>query len=216
MPIDRTNPDRPAQDLFAGGWETLELPGATIRLHRNPDLGSDVNTLFQRLWRELRWREDDITLFGKTYRQPRLLAWYGDPDAVYVYSGRRQQPLPWHPGLAALRERLAELCGASFNSVLANLYRDHRDSMGLHADDEPSLGPRPVIASLSLGETRLFRLRHRHRRDLKPVRLPLESGSLLVMSGDTQMNWKHEIPKERRPCGPRINLTFRQIHSSES
>ena len=83
--------------------------------------------------------------------------------------------------------------------------------MGLHADDEPELGARPVIASLSLGEERTFRLRHRLRRDIAPVKLPLPSGSLLVMAGDTQENWKHEVPKERRACGERINLTFRLI-----
>jgi alkylated DNA repair dioxygenase AlkB len=95
--------------------------------------------------------------------------------------------------------------------VLLNYYRDHRDSMGMHSDDEPELGPRPAIASVSLGHQRTFILKHRTRKELERVTLPLESGSLLLMKGDTQRHWKHGIDKERRPCGPRINLTFRQI-----
>lgn len=202
-------------DLFAGAdpgaAERLDLPGGDLRLFRAPELGAAPAALFQQLLDELAWREEDITLFGRRYRQPRLLAWYGDPEAVYRYSGRRHDPLPWHPLLADLRRRLEALCEAPFNSVLANLYRDHRDSMGLHADDERELGPRPVIASLSLGAERVFRLRHRSRRDIGPRRLPLPSGSVLVMAGDTQRHWKHEIPKSRAPCGARINLTFRQV-----
>jgi alkylated DNA repair dioxygenase AlkB len=199
-------------ELFASaGGEQLALPGGELVLYRTPHLGADPHALFDELHQALAWREESISLFGKRYLQPRLLAWYGDADARYRYSGVVHDPLPWLPQLADLRARLQDLTGASFNSVLANLYRDHRDSMGLHADDEPELGPRPVIASLSLGEERVFRLRHRHDSSVKPLRLPLPSGSLLVMRGDTQRNWKHEIPKRTKPCGPRINLTFRLV-----
>jgi len=95
--------------------------------------------------------------------------------------------------------------------VLFNYYRNHRDSMGMHSDDEPELGERPILASLSLGEERTFILKHKREKDSKPVRLKLASGSLLLMKGDTQRCWKHGIDKESRPCGPRINLTFRRI-----
>ena len=191
---------------------TIDLPGAELRLFSAPELGQPAAELFEILHRELHWRQESVTLFGKTHPQPRLAAWYGDQEAVYRYSGRRYDPRPWHPLLSALRTRLETLCGTPFNSVLANLYRDEQDCMGLHADDERELGPRPVIASLSLGEERLFCLRAR-RRDQRPrsLRIPLGSGSLLVMSGDTQRNWKHEVPRTRQPCGPRINLTFRQV-----
>lgn len=202
-------------DLFSenedAGAEVLTVPDADLLYFRQADLGQDADALFASLRAAIAWREEDIVLFGKRYQQPRLLAWYGESDASYRYSGKRYEPQPWITELRALRERIEELAQARFNSVLANLYRDENDSMGLHADDEPELGTRPVIASLSLGEERVFRLRHRSRRDIKSVRLPLPSGSLLIMRGDTQRNWKHEVPKERRPCGPRINLTFRSV-----
>jgi len=190
------------------------MDGADVCLYRSPDLGVAPAELFERLHRTLAWREESITLFGRRMLQPRLIAWYGDADAVYRYSGVRHLPLPWTDELAMLRRCLERLCGSRFNSVLANLYRDHRDSMGLHADDEAELGSRPVIASLSLGEERVFRFRHRHRRDVDAPRLSLPDGSLLVMAGETQQNWKHELPKRTRACGPRINLTFRQVHAS--
>jgi alkylated DNA repair dioxygenase AlkB len=196
----------PVSDL-----EALDLPDGDLRMASAPDLGGAPDYWFERLEGELDWREETIRLFGKTFLQPRLLAWHGDPGARYRYSGRMHEPLAWTPSLAALRSRVEELTGARFNSVLANLYRNEQDSMGLHADDEPELGEQPVIASLSLGEERVFRLKHRRRQDLKPVRLGLPSGSLLIMAGDTQKNWKHEVPKQSRPCGPRINLTFRHI-----
>ena len=95
--------------------------------------------------------------------------------------------------------------------MLLNYYRDQRDSMGMHSDDEPELGSNPTIASVSLGEQRTLVLKHKFRKELKPVHLPLDSGSLLLMKGATQHHWKHGINKESRPCGPRVNLTFRRI-----
>lgn len=200
-------------DLFstATRGEHIELPDGEVTFYGAVDLGGDPAEVFADLYREIAWRQEDITLFGKRYQQPRLLAWYGDVGASYSYSGKRYAPQPWTDGLEALRVRIQERTGATFNSVLANLYRDHNDSMGLHSDDEAELGAQPVIASLSLGEERVFRLKHRTRRELKPLRLPLPSGSLLVMRGDTQQHWKHEVPKSSQPCGPRINLTFRLV-----
>jgi len=200
-------------DLFAGNdAEQFDLPGGELLLYRSPDLGASSELLFDELQRELDWRQEPIQLFGKRYMQPRLLAWYADAGLSYRYSGIQHEPLAWTAGLAALRERIQRLSGARFNSVLANQYRDHRDSMGLHADNEPELGSKPVIASLSLGEERVFRLKHRHRKDIKPLRLALSSGSLLIMRGATQENWRHEVPKQGKACGPRINLTFRYVH----
>ena len=110
-----------------------------------------------------------------------------------------------------IKNRVEAIAGTEFNSVLLNFYRHHRDSIGLHSDDEPELGRQPIIASLSLGEERTFVLKHKTRKDLKSVRLKLASGSLLLMKGETQRYWKHGIEKEKHPCGPRINLTFRRI-----
>ncbi len=157
------------------------------------------------------WRQDPVRLFGRSYPQPRLVAWHGDPGASYRYSGLRLEPLPWTGLLARLRDQAAALAGAAFNSVLLNFYRDGQDSMGLHSDDEPELGPEPIIASLSLGAERRMLFRHRTRRDLPPVRIPLPCSSLLVMRGPTQLHWKHGIEKLRGGCGKRLNLTFRLI-----
>jgi alkylated DNA repair dioxygenase AlkB len=133
---------------------------------------------------------------------------------MYTYSGIAMEPLPWTHPLRDLLSKVEEACSERFNSVLLNYYRNERDSMGMHSDDEPELGPRPTIASLSLGEERVFTLKPRAAQLLRPVHLPLPSGSLLLMKGDTQRNWKHGIAKAARRMGPRVNLTFRQIQSS--
>ncbi len=171
----------------------------------------DASALSAELTCALAWQQHRLTLFGRERLTPRLCAWYGDADARYGYSGQTLEPLPWAVPLAALRQRLEAALGLTFNSVLANLYRDGADSMGWHSDDEASLGPQPVIASLSLGATRRFVLRHRHRRDLQTLTLPLEHGALLVMAGATQHHWHHAVPKTHRPVGARINLTFRYV-----
>lgn len=163
----------------------------------------------ERLWAELEWRRESIVLFGRTVPQPRLTAWYGDPDAVYSYSGLRMTPRVWHPLLAELRRRLETRLECRFNSVLANAYRDGQDSMGWHADDEPELGPRPLIASLSLGEERRFCLRPRGGGPLHS--LMLGNGSLLVMRGRSQEQYRHALPRTARAAGLRINLTYRLI-----
>lgn len=190
------------------------LPGADLALYVTMGL-ADPEGIMDQLVRETPWREEEITVFGRTHLQPRLVAWYGDADAHYTYSSIPHTPLPWTGLLLTLRRAVEDLCATRFNSVLLNYYRDGRDSMGLHADDEPELGERPVIASLSLGETRRFFFRHKHDRSQQGLALDLTHGSLLVMAGDTQSNWKHGINKVSRPCGPRVNLTFRQIIPQE-
>lgn len=202
-------------DLFpASEAQAIAAPGAELAFYPAVELGAPAHELLDELLQEIPWDSGYVTLFGKRHRQPRLFAWYGDPGTVYRYSRTTLEPRPWSGRLAALRERVELLAGARFNSVLLNYYRDHRDSMGLHADDEPELGHQPVIASLSLGAERSFRLRHRRDRAIKPLRLLLPGGSLLLMAGDTQANWKHELPKQAQPCGPRINLTFRWIQGA--
>jgi len=137
------------------------------------------------------------------------MCWYGDADAVYTYSGVAHEPMPWSAELSAVKTRVEIAGGCTFNSVLANLYRDGRDSMGYHADNEKELGTDPVIASLSLGDTRLFRLHHKkHRENLD---FALGHGDLLIMAGALQHHWVHALPKTRQAKNPRINLTFRKI-----
>jgi len=187
-------------------WELAD--GATLTL--DPDwLGaSDANRVLCALLEEIDWKQRTIRVMGRDVLQPRLSAWYG--DAAYTYSGVTLTPLPWTPLLAGLRDRVIADVGERFNSVLCNLYRTGSDSMGLHADDEKELGPNPVIASVSLGATRRLVLRHKKRR-AAPLHVDLTSGSLLVMGPATQSFYRHEVPKDPRAAGPRVNLTFRWI-----
>jgi len=191
--------------------ERVPLQDAEIYYLRELPLAQTAEGLMTQLIDEVPWRAENIVVWGKTFLQPRLTAWYGDNGANYSYSGIHLDPLPWTHTLIDIKNRVETLAGIDFNSVLLNYYRDHHDSMGLHSDDEPELGRRLVIASVSLGEERTFLLKHKSRRDLKSVRLQLASGSLLLMKGETQHYWKHGIEKETRPCGPRVNLNFRRI-----
>jgi len=190
--------------------QRLDLPDADLTLYADIGL-TQTPALLAQLLASTAWEQHTITLYGSSHPQPRLVAWHGDPGAVYRYSGITHTPRPWTPALAALRDAVASVCNASFNSVLLNYYRDQRDSMGPHADDEPELGPEPVIASLSLGATRRIRFRHRTRRDLPGSSFELCDGSLLVMRGATQRHWQHAVPRQARPCGARLNLTFREV-----
>ncbi|GAA4307190.1 alpha-ketoglutarate-dependent dioxygenase AlkB [Nibribacter koreensis] len=190
--------------------QRLSLPDADVYLLLRFIPEAEQASLWQRLQQEIAWRQEEIKLFGKTIPQPRLTAWYGDAGKSYTYSGLTWQPLPWIPVLTQLREKLLSTTGISFNSVLLNLYRTGQDSMGWHADDEPELGPSPIIASISLGQERSFHFRHRIQPDVKQ-KLILPSGSLLLMAGQTQHHWQHQVPKSAKPLEPRINLTFRVI-----
>lgn len=160
-----------------------------------------------RLIAETAWRAESITLWGKPHPQPRLTAWHG--EAAYTYSGLRLEPLPFTPLLLELKHAVEAACGHHFNSVLLNYYRNERDSMGMHSDDEAELGPQPVIASLSFGAARTFILRHKGTK--QTLKLGLNDGTLIVMSGNTQKHWQHGINKSTRAIGPRVNLTFRYI-----
>jgi alkylated DNA repair dioxygenase AlkB len=190
--------------------ERLPVVDGELLFWPQTELGMAYENLLERLIAESPWRQEEITVYGKAYRQPRLSAWYG--DLGYSYSGIRLEPEPWTSTLLDIRARVEKLAGHQFNSVLLNYYRDQNDKMGMHSDDETELGRQPVIASLSLGESRTLLLRHKTRKDLATIKLPLPSGSLLVMRGDTQHYWRHGINAERARCGPRINLTFRTIN----
>jgi alkylated DNA repair dioxygenase AlkB len=163
------------------------------------------------LSKEIQWGQKSIRLFGRSILEPRLTAWYGDPSAVYAYSGVTMAPHPWIPTLIKIKSRIETACKTPFNSVLLNLYRNHRDSMGMHSDDEKELGPQPIIASVSFGDARRFVMKQKTQKNSPSKTFWLSSGSLLIMRGETQKLWKHGIPKESQICGPRINLTFRTI-----
>lgn len=175
------------------------LPQLPLRLS-NADI-------LARLIAETDWRAESIVLWGKLHPQPRLTAWHG--EAAYTYSGLRLEPLPFTPLLLELKQAVEAASGHRFNSVLLNYYRNERDSMGMHSDDETELGPQPVIASLSFGASRTFILRHKGTK--QTLKLGLNDGTLIVMSGNTQKHWLHGINKSARLIGPRVNLTFRYI-----
>lgn len=198
------------------GWQHLPLSDADVALWSPWLATAEADALFAELRQSMAWEVHHLRLFGRDVAAPRLSAWIGDPGAVYTYSRRRFEPRPWPPVLVALRGRVEQACGARFNSVLANLYRDGNDAMGWHSDDEPELGARPVIASLSLGAARRFRLRRRRARGESPqpgddLELQLPHGSLLRMAGATQRLCRHALPRMRKLAAARINLTFRHV-----
>jgi alkylated DNA repair dioxygenase AlkB len=194
-----------------GGWQRLELADADLALWPHWLAPADADALFAQLRDSIDWETHVIRLFGREVASPRLSCWIGDAGASYVYSRTRFEPHPWPPALAALRPRLERACGMPFNSVLANLYRDGRDAMGWHSDDEPALGREPVIASLSLGAERRFVFRRKSSRGPVALELQLPHGSLLRMAGATQRLYQHALPRTARVAAPRINLTFRCI-----
>lgn len=171
----------------------------------------EAQELFSVLQNEIAWEQQRIRIYGREHPEPRLTAWYGDPGAAYAYSGIKLLPKAWSPVLLTIKQKLEAACHAKFNSVLLNYYRDGRDSMGWHRDNERELGPHPVIASLSFGATRRFLVR-RYRSNNEKLELPAESGSLILMRGDMQRHWEHSIPKQLKVTEGRINLTFRNIH----
>lgn len=191
-------------------FETLHIPDADIRfMHRFLDPPTS-RRYFNKLMDETPWSQPIIRVWGKEHRQPRLSCWYGEPDAIYRFSGKTFHPHPWTSTLRNLLPAVQAATGFRFNSVLLNLYRDGDDSMGMHSDNEAELGPLPVIASLSLGDTRLFKFKHRQYHTTSKS-IALTDGSLLLMAGRTQECWLHGVRKERHNVGPRINLTFRNI-----
>ena len=190
-----------------------QLPNAEISYV--PDFLSKPvsDAFFENLYHNIPWQQDPITVFGKTYPQPRLTSLHANTSDSYTYSGVTMTPKPMTETLKQIEKRIQKYSDASFTSVLLNLYRDGKDSNGWHADDEPELGVNPIIASVSLGAPRFFHLRHNHDRE-KRYKILLEHGSLLLMGGETQHFWKHQVSKTVKKINPRINLTFRKINHS--
>jgi alkylated DNA repair dioxygenase AlkB len=191
--------------------ERLFIPDADVVLHRDVFSYAEQIRLFQSLLENVLWKQHVITVYGRSINAPRLSAWYGDPGAVYRYSGLCLGPVPWTSTLLEIKPIVENLAATRFNSALVNLYRDGRDSVGWHSDAEPELGRHPVIASVSLGAERRFTLQHKKTR--QHISVDLEPGSILLMSGPTQHHWRHQLPKSRRAVAARINITFRLIRS---
>jgi len=172
---------------------------------------AQATQMFERLIADIPWQQEHLRIAGKLRAIPRLQCWMGDSASEYGYSGVRLAPCPWHKTVKTIHDRVADLSGRTFNSVLINYYRNGQDSVAWHADDETELGDTPVIASVSLGAERIFELKQKHQTPAKKIKLLLRHGSLLIMGGTMQQHWLHQLPKEKGLLEARINLTFRNI-----
>jgi alkylated DNA repair dioxygenase AlkB len=190
--------------------EKLPLPDGEVLLFQDFINAAEASSMFKKLKQATPWQQDTLSFGGKKVLIPRLQAWYGEKNSRYGYSGLALSPLPWTPLLGDLKSRIEKLADTGFNSVLVNYYRDGKDSVAWHSDDEKELGKAPVIASLSLGETRRFELRHRHKKGQK-FACELSHGSLLIRGSGIQQHWQHQVPKQAGVTRGRINLTFRQV-----
>ncbi|WP_047419783.1 alpha-ketoglutarate-dependent dioxygenase AlkB [Cellulophaga sp. Hel_I_12] len=188
----------------------LNLPVSDIWYYPNFFTIKASNNYFNHLKTNTPWQQDAIKVFGKTYAQPRLTALYANNGKPYSYSNITMQPHEFSDELIAIKKKIELIAETNFTTCLLNLYRDGKDSNGWHADNEKELGINPVIASVTFGQERFFHLKHRTHKNLKH-KILLENGSLLVMKGETQHHWLHQIPKTARPIQERINLTFRVI-----
>lgn len=188
----------------------LNLPDSDITYYPNFIERAMADSYFQSLKEETPWQQDNITVFGKTYAQPRLTALYGNNSKPYSYSKLVMAPHKFTPQLLEIKNKVETCTGVVFTTCLLNLYRNGQDSNGWHADNEKELGKNPIIASVTLGQERFFHLKHRKDKNLKQ-KILLQHGSLLLMKGATQEHWLHQVPKTAKVIDERINLTFRII-----
>ena len=196
--------------LFSDEKQFFNLPNAELIYVPNFFTKEEANNYFEIINSETNWQHDDITVFGKIYKQPRLTALFGESNQTYSYSNITMYPNPFTSTLNDIKQKVESFSNHHFNTLLINLYRNGNDSNGWHADNEKELGKNPVIASVSFGEERPFHFKH---RTIKTERhkLLLQHGSLLIMKGEMQHYWLHQITKTKRQIQPRINLTFRSL-----
>ena len=195
-------------------FEVISLQDGEILFMRNFLSATEAKNYFDLLQNNINWKQEEVNFYGKTYSVPRKTAWYGYEGFNYSYSGINCLPEIWTKELLEIKFQIEKfITGEDFTSVLLNLYNDGNDKMGWHADNEKELGENPTIASVSLGETRRFDIKHRQNPDLN-FKFGLTSGSLLIMRGALQHHWVHQIPAQKKVKNPRINLTFRTIKKS--
>ncbi|WP_233557612.1 alpha-ketoglutarate-dependent dioxygenase AlkB [Aquimarina sp. AD1] len=199
-------------NLFSSQNEHIQLKMADGDVHYYPFLfkKTEADHFFEILKESIQWQQDDIKVFGKTYKQPRLTALYANNENTYSYSNITMQPHLFTDHLLKIKKKVEDVSSEIFTTCLLNLYRNGQDSNGWHSDNEKELGPEPIIASVSFGEERWFHFKHK-TKELKQ-KLLLQHGSLLLMRGKTQENWLHQLPKSKKITNPRINLTFRIIN----
>ena len=196
--------------VVIGDGSIIEFPGTRLRYYESFFPKKKAEKYFKQLKDEILWQQDYITVYGKTYSQPRLTALYGNNSNPYSYSGITMHPHQITTPLFEIQNYIQQISDIKFTTVLLNLYRNGKDSNGWHADNEKELGKNPTIASVSFGAERFFHLKHKSQKELR-LKILLKSGSLLLMEGETQSQWLHQIAKTSRPVQPRINLTFRKI-----
>ena len=190
----------------------IKLPDAELFFYPQLLESNQADILLASLKQEIEWTQNTIRFYGKESLVPRLEAWYGDPGKSYSYSGIHMNPKPWTQNLIQIKRAIEPIAKVTFNSVLINYYRDGKDRVAWHSDDEKELGQNPVIGSISLGAERKFKMRHRqYKTNGLKYEIMLNHGSFLLMKGTTQHHWMHEIPRTAKPTDPRINLTFRII-----
>lgn len=182
-----------------------ELPDMELMQYDGFVPKAEADVFFEKLFHNTPWREYQMPMYDKIVTAPRMIAWYGEPEETGEGS------LPWSPELLTLREKVEKETGLSFNAVLLNLYRNGSDSVAWHSDKEHRIGSNPNIASVTFGQTRPFRFRHKTDKSIPQVEVLLHHGTLLLMSGSTNTYWEHHIPKSAKDMLPRINLTFRQV-----
>jgi alkylated DNA repair dioxygenase AlkB len=201
-------------DLFSNtsssNFINVDIPDGDVSLCLNLFSSSESDVLFETLKTEIDWKQEQINIFGQTHDIPRLTAWYGDFGKSYTYAGISVEPSSWTPTLLQIKEKVESVSNIQFNSVLLNRYRSGNDGVSWHSDDEPELGVNPVIGSVSFGQSRPFQFKHKDLEGVKQ-KVTLEHGSYLLMKGETQHKWLHQIPKSKKEMEERINLTFRII-----
>ena len=197
--------------FFSGvrGKIIYDLPDTELILIDNFFSKEESDLYYELLLHQTKWREYEMEIFDKTVKAPRMIAWYEDKENI------NQNITDWSPELLKIRERVENETALNFNSALLNLYRNGNDSVAWHSDQEANSGPNPVIASVTFGESRMFKLRHKFRKDIAPIEIPLHHGSFLLMAGTTNSFWQHQVPKTSRDVLPRINLTFRRTNQKK-
>ncbi|WP_264536515.1 alpha-ketoglutarate-dependent dioxygenase AlkB family protein [Flavobacterium sp. N1736] len=188
-----------------------DLPDTELILIDNFFTKEESDRFYEKLLHQTKWREYEMEIFDKTVTAPRMIAWYEDKDNV----GADQNGPDWTYELLTIRSRVEKETQLDFNALLLNLYRNGKDGVAWHSDKEHNTGQNPIIASVTFGETRMFRLRHKFRKDIPQIEIPLHHGSFLLMAGTTNSYWQHQVPKTARNVLPRINLTFRRIYRKE-
>jgi len=183
--------------------------GGTVKYYGKLFSPMEANHYFDRLWATIDWKNDEAFIMGKHIITKRKVAWYGDKDYSYTYSGASKTALAWTPELLELKKIAEEKTGTAFNSCLLNLYHNGDEGMAYHSDDEKTLAKDSAIASMSFGAERKFLFKHKQKKET--IGIFLEHGSLLIMADDTQTNWMHRLPPTKKVSKPRINLTFRTM-----